>query len=466
MGKEMNDELYQAIQEFMQSYIDMQDNMRSQKVINVAYDKTIEKLRNMGFPKERRPVKEVVDEMIKDVYSHQALMQHPRCYAFIPSPASPLSWLGDMMTSAYNPHAGSWLQSSSASCMEQEVIKWLCHQADYPNTAGGLFVSGGSMANLTALIAARNAKLSENEYGNGVIYVSEQTHSSVGKGLKMIGFRADQITKIPCDDNYRMEIRSLERAVSEDRKAGRIPFAVVATAGTTNTGSIDPINDIANLCEKENLWLHVDGAYGASVLVSDKFKHLLHGISRADSISWDAHKWLMQTYSCSAVLLRNKRHLTDSFSTKPEYLKDAAIENEQVNFWDLGPELTRPARSLKLWVTMQVLGTQALGEMVEHGVKLAQWAEDEIKKHENWEIVSPAQLAIVNFRYAPPGFTGNELDTINQRISQKMTDDGFASVLTTNLHGKTTLRICAIHPDATEEDIRKTVQLLVHFGKA
>jgi glutamate/tyrosine decarboxylase-like PLP-dependent enzyme len=320
------------------------------------------------------------------------------------------------------------------------------------------------MANLAALTAARNAKLSENQYGDGVAYVSVQTHVSAAKGLRIIGFRGDQIRKIPCDNNYRMITSSLEKAILDDQAAGKIPFAVVASAGTTNTGSIDPMNDIANICEKHNLWLHVDGAYGASILVSQKYKYLLDGVCRSDSISWDAHKWLMQTYSCSALLVRNKQYLINGFSANPEYYKDATATDNEINYWEFGPEMTRPARSLKLWITLQALGTEAIGQMVEYGVQLGEWAENEIKKHENWEIISPAQLGIINFRYAPPSFTDEQLDALNTQISNAIVKDGFAFVLTTILDGKTVLRIIAIHPDTTKEDIRNTVQLLAKYA--
>ncbi len=466
MNQEPNQQLGEIIEQFIHSYMAENNNIRSQKVINTADEDTIAHLRGIGFPKKGRPIKEVVNEMRKNVYPYQTFMQHPRFFALVPSPMSLYSWLGDIMTSAYNTHAGSWMLSSSASLLEGEVIRWMCDKAGYPDTAGGLFLSGGSLSNLTALAAARNAKLSEQEYAIGTAYVSDQTHSSVAKGLRILGFRSDQIRKIPSDKNFRMDVSALEKKVIEDQTAGMKPFAIIATAGTTNTGSIDPLNEIADLCEKHNIWLHVDGAYGASILASSKYKSLLSGISRSDSITWDAHKWLMQTYSCSVVLAKENQQLRNCFSTHPEYLKDAETNEEHINYWDLGPELTRPARSLKLWVTLQALGTDAVGEAIEHGVQLAEWAEDEIKKHNHWEIVSPAQLAIVNFRYAPAGLSEQELDSLNKKISKEMVTNGYASVFTTQLNGKTVLRICAIHPDTTEHEIRNTIQLLSNIARS
>lgn len=212
MNQEPNQQLGEIIEQFIHSYIAENNNIRSRKVINTADEDTIAHLREIGFPKKGRPIQEVVDEMRKNVYPHQTFMQHPRFFALVPGPMSLYSWLGDIMTSAYNTHAGSWMLSSSASLLEGEVIRWMCDQAGYPNTAGGLFLSGGSLSNLTALAAARNARLSEQEYAIGTAYVSDQTHSSVAKGLRILGFRGDQIRKIPSDKNFRMDVSALEKS--------------------------------------------------------------------------------------------------------------------------------------------------------------------------------------------------------------------------------------------------------------
>ncbi len=464
MNENENEELYQSVQKIAEAYLSSYANVRSQKAVTVADDTTIQKLRSVGFPKQGRPLNAVIDEMIETVYANQAIMQHPRFFAFVPSPASPLSWVGDVLTNSYNPHAGTWLESSSASCLEQETIKWLCQQAGYPKTSGGLFVSGGSIANLTALVAARHAKLTEDEYADGVAYLSEQTHFSAAKALRIMGLHSKQIRIIPCDDQFRMDTKHLEKEISQDIEAGRKPFLVAATAGTTNAGCIDPLHQIADICERYKLWFHVDGAYGASVLVSKEYRHLLDGISRADSITWDAHKWLFQTYGCSVALFKDRNHLVECFSSNPEYLKDAVAEDGEINYWEWGIELTRPARSLKLWLTLQTLGTEKLSDMVTKGLKLAERAEDMIQEQPDWEIVTPAQLAVVNFRYAPKGFSVQQCDDLNARISHKMVEDGFACVLTTNLKGRTVLRICSIHPETTEDDMRNTVELLDRYA--
>ena len=460
------EEIRQAVQTIADAYLSMYETMRDQKTVTIADDTVIQKLRKMGFPRQGRPLDNVVGEMLEDVCTNQALLQHPRFFAFVPSPASPLSWVGDVLTDAYNPHGGTWMESSAASCLEQETIEWLCQQAGYPQTAGGLLVSGGSIANLTALAAARHAMLAETEYSSGVAYLSEQAHFSILKALRIMGLTKEQIHMIPCDDSLRMDVLQLEQAILQDKKAGKKPFLVVATAGTTNTGCIDPLSRIADICQIHRLWFHVDGAYGASALISKKYRYLLEDVARADSLVWDAHKWLFQTYACSTVLFRDRKHLAGFYSSDPEYLRDAAAENGEINYWEWGIELTRPARSLKLWLTLQTLGTDQISDMVTHGIDLAQQAESMLRNQPEWEVVTPAQLAIVNFRYAPQGLSPQQQDELNTAISQRMMEDGFACVLTTQLKGRTVLRICSIHPETTEDDIRHTIQRMDQYARA
>lgn len=448
------------MKEFVDTVFSFYNNIKDQEVCRMADEQSIEKIRKQSIPQQGRPVEEVYREMLQDVYPNMSRVQHPRCFACIPSPVSLFSWMGDVMTNAFDPHAGSWLNSSGASCVEQELIRWMCSLAGYPQGSGGLFVSGGSMANLTALTTARDSKLTDSERPLAVAYVSDQTHSSIAKGLHIIGFRADQVRKVPCDSNFRMRIDKLTEAIREDLAAGRKPFCIVATAGTTNTGSIDPLEQIAQICQEHNLWMHVDGAFGASILLSPRYRGQLKGIEHSDSMSWDAHKWLMQTYGCSMVLMRDRNKLLQSFSTHPEYLRDAESDGDRPNFWDFGPELTRPARGLKLWITLQVMGSEGMGHVIEHGCEMAQLAERTILRYPNWEMISHAQQGIVNFRYALPHLSEQELDRLNLQIAQEINATGYAQILTTELTGKRVLRMCILNPETTEEDIAHTIALL------
>ncbi len=459
--KEQNREIGALLTQFVRQTVDLYNDMPAKPVCPPVKEETLKELNSMTIPAQGRPVQEVYREMIRDVYSDTRLIQHPRSFSCIPSTASLLSWMGDVMTNAYNPHASCQINAPAADLIEKKLIRWMCDLAGYPSRAGGLFVSGGSIANLTALTAARDAKLSFEDRGRPVVYLSRQTHASAAKGLLIIGFSRRQIRILPTDAEFRMDMNALRNAVLEDVKAGKRPFAVIASAGTTNTGSIDPLPEISALCREYDMWMHVDGAFGASALLSGKCRKLLAGIEASDSLSWDAHKWMLQTYGCSAVLVRDRSLLAQSFASHPEYLKDSEATEESVEFWDLGPELTRPARSLKLWITLQAEGSREMEHVIDHGCAMAELAEQLLRKAPCWEIISPARLGIVNFRLVPDAsMSAEELDRLNLEISREITGSGFAQIFTTTLDGKKVLRMCTIHPETTPEDIRGTIRRL------
>lgn len=459
--KEQNKQIGALVKDFVGHIVHFYDNLQAQPVCRSIDNDTLKSLEEMSIPKQGRPIQDVYTEMLRDVYSNTLLAQHPRSFSCIPSTASLLSWLGDVMTNAYNPHASCQINAPAADLIEKKLIRFMCDLAGYPKESGGLFVSGGSIANLTALTAARDTKLTYNERNKAVIYVSDQTHASVTKGLLIIGFCKDQIRTIPTDNSFCMDISALRAAIKNDIESSKKPFAVIASAGTTNTGSVDPLTEISVVCREHDMWLHVDGAFGASVLLSEKYRKNLSGIELSDSLSWDAHKWLLQTYGCSVVLVRNQSALVHSFAAHPEYLKDAETTTGSIEFWDLGVELTRPARSLKLWLTLQATGSNEISRIIEHGCAMAELAEKIICENSDWEIISPAQLGIVNFRYVSNREASEtDLDAVNQDISKEITESGFAQIFTTELRGKKVLRMCTINPETTEKDIYDTIERL------
>lgn len=454
----------QVIEEFVSDFIEYSHNLPDQRVVNEVDQERFDLIKNTNIPKKGRLVKDVVDEMINDVYYYGHNPSHPRYFGFVPSNVSLLSWLGDILTAAFNRHAGSLANFPVGCNVENQVIEWLCQQAGYDKKAGGLFVSGGSMANMSALTIARDKILDEDSWHLGVAYVSGQTHSSVAKGLRIIGISNQRIRKVPVNKDYQMDVVALKEMIEADKQKGLLPFVVVASAGTTNTGSIDPFKEIAKICQEYQIWMHVDGAFGASVLLSNTYRHLLSGIELADSISWDGHKWLFQTYGCGMVLVKEKRDMANAFHVHPEYLKDLETGDEDaLNPWDLGIELTRPARGLKLWVTLQTFGSDAISDAIDHGIHLARLAQRELEKISDVEIVSPAQLAMINFRFNPNDYNEKQKDDLNQLISKKIIDSGYAGVFTTELNGKKVLRICCINPKTSYEDMCNTVKLLNQF---
>ena len=272
-------------------------------------------------PDQAVPADEILACMERDVLSNIMNVCHPRFFAFVPSPSNFVSVMGDALAAGFNVFNGSWLGGSGPAAMELAVIAWFRGWCGFPEGAGGLFVSGGSMANLTALVAARHTQLNDHVEG-AVIYYSDQTHSSIDRALRVIGFSSEQIRRIPSDREFRLPMSAIAKAIREDRNAGLRPFAVIANAGTTNTGAIDPLREVATLCRAESLWMHVDGAYGAAAVISERGRKLLEGIELADSLSFDPHKWLFQTIECGCVLLRDAAKLKATYRIMPEYLAD------------------------------------------------------------------------------------------------------------------------------------------------
>ena len=282
-------QLETEIKHFVHNFCLDKHNIHTQQVIWNMPDGQMEKVKALEISRDGRPAKEVVEEMMKEVYQYRGDSNHPRFFGFVPGPASSISWLGDIMTSAYNIHAGGSKLAPKVNCIEQKLLKWLCEQAGFGKQSGGVFVSGGSMANITALTAARDNKLDDQTLHLGVAYISDQTHSSVAKGLRIIGIPNTRIRIIPSRSDFTINTELLEEQILKDKKDGLIPFVIIGTAGTTNTGSIDPFKTLSEISGKYNMWFHIDGAYGASVLLSPKYKHVLDGTQLADSISWDAH---------------------------------------------------------------------------------------------------------------------------------------------------------------------------------
>lgn len=450
------DALSSSIQALVQRLLVTAHNVDQDTIVNIAQSTDLPLLKTLSAPGPSHTVEQAIEDAFK-IFDFRARVNHPKFLAFVPGPASPISWLGDVISSAFNTFAGSKIQGSGAATVEKELTQWLASKAGLPDTVGGIFVSGGSMANLTAMALARDNFLPSGSESLGVAYLSDQTHYSVAKGLRTLGFKNNQIRLVPSNSNFQMDTSQLVSVIQVDRAAGLIPFVVVGTCGTTNTGSVDPMAEIADICGKEKLWFHVDGAYGATGALSKTRSGIVDGLGLADSISWDAHKWLFQTYACSVLLVKDQKNLATSFNNDGDYLRDAFDDDSIPNFWNYGIELTRPARAMKLWFTLRVLGVDALGRMIDQGFLQAERAEEELRKLENWEIISSASLAILTFRYVPPGKTDAELDDLNRAISQRLMAKNIATILTTKLRGKTVLRICSISPYLTVQGMADLV---------
>ena len=409
------------------------------------------------LPESGRDPGAVLDRVMEHVFTNMCHVDHPRFFAFVPSPGNFVGAMADALASGLNPFVGTWLAGSGPAEIELVTLDWLREMCGLPETAGGLFVSGGSMANLTALAVARERKLGD-EIARGTVYFSDQTHSSVDRALAVLGFRPRQLRRLASDENYRLPPDALRDAVEQDRAAGSIPFCVIANAGTTNTGAVDPLPELARFCTGQGLWLHADGAYGAASMLSPRGRAALAGIEQVDSLSLDPHKWLFQPFECGCVILRDRNLLRDTFRILPDYLRDAHHLREEVNFCDYGIQLTRGFRALKLWISFQVFGAAAFRSAIDRGFELAEMADERLRESGRWEILSPAQMAIVAFRHVGD-------DALNSRLAADLKTSGYAFLSTTTLRGRTALRLCTINPRTTAEDVRGTIDRLERLMK-
>ena len=408
------------------------------------------------IPETGRPAGEVLDRVARDVFSHVKYLTHPRFFPFIASPSNFVSVMADALAAGFNTFAGTWYGGAAAAEIEMVVIDWLRAEFGMPEGAGGLFTSGGSAANLIGLAAARQAKL-DNATAGAMIYASDQTHTAIERSLKILGFAPEQYRKLATDDGLRLDMEALKTAVAEDRAAGRRPFCVVATPGTINSGAIDPLNDLADFCAEQGLWLHADGAFGAGAAFCGRGKRLLDGLGRVDSLSFDPHKWLFQPLEMGCAMLREPRYLRLAFDVRPEYLRDVFRDEEEVNFCDYGFQLTRSFRALKLWMSLQVFGREAFAAAVEHGFQLAEYAEKILRAMPGWAIVTRAQMATITFRAEPPGLSDAAIDAHNDKIAAMIRADDFALAHTTLIRGRPVLRICMINPRTTDDDVRRSL---------
>jgi len=412
------------------------------------------------------PIK-VLDFILQEVMTKSNIVSHPKSYSFVPGPGNFISSMADALASGFNIFSGGWMASPAAAELEIVTMNWLLRMFGFPvKRGGGIFTSGGSMANLTALATARNVSCGD-DWSNAVVYLSDQAHSSNVKALRVLGFKKEQIRIIPTDSSFKFSVNKLKNAVAKDKLEGLHPFCLIASAGTTNTGSVDPLDELAQLCEQENLWFHIDAAYGGAAILTTEGKKNLKGIEKADSLTVDPHKWFYQPYEIGCLLVRDHRWLSGTFTEKPEYLKDIEGNKSEINFYDHGIELTRRFRALKFYMSVKTFGLEAFKSAVAYNIALAEEVEAYLRSSKVWEVVSPATLAIINFRYHPLGLehTESELDTLNQQISEQITASREALLVTTILNGQIVLRMCLINPRTAIEDVLATLNQCELIGK-
>lgn len=388
-------------------------------------------------------------------------VNHPRFHAYIPCPSSFAGALGEMLAAGTNPFVGSWLGGSTVSALELTVLRWIAELLGYEPSAGGILTSGGSMANLVGLATART-KFGRDVLQRGVLYVSREGHASVNKAASILGFSGESIRTIGVDDSCRMKVEELATTVNEDRQRGLLPFFVCANAGTTNTGAIDPLPEIADFCENANLWLHVDAAYGGFAAITPAGRPLLTGMDRADSLTLDPHKWLYCPMGVGCALVRDPLLLERAFSAEGEYLKD--LPDDEVNFLNRGPELSRPGRVLSVWMLLRSTGRTLLAEQIKQDMQLARLAAELLREDNRLEVDEPV-LSVVTFRHRlRDGESEESRSARDTELMESTLADGQIMLSTTLLGGQNTLRMVVMNHRTTERDVRLSVERIRRFA--
>ena len=446
-----------------EALIDRIDGLSGERAWDGEFREALERALAAPPPERGRSAEDVLEQVLRDVLPYAARLDHPRFFGFVPSAPTWPGVVADYLAAGFNINSCTWLVSSGTGQLELIVVDWMRGWIGYPETAGGLLTSGGSAASVEALVAAREAA---GHPERPSVYMSDQSHSALKRAALVAGVRREHIRLVPSGDDFRMDLAELRRRVAEDRANGLRPIAVCANAGSTSTGSIDPLVPMSDFCQREDVWLHVDAAYGGFSLVTQTGKELLEGIERADSVGIDAHKWFFQPYEVGALMVKNVQHLEDAFGIGNDVLQDTVWGTNHPNFANRGQQLSRAARALKIWMSVQTFGMARFRKAVQGGLDLARRAQAYVEASPMLELMAPVSLGIVCFRVNPGDGRGEEsLHEVNQKVLASVFWDELAFFSSTSLHGAFSLRMCIVNHTTTWDDVRLTLDLVVRLGR-
>jgi glutamate/tyrosine decarboxylase-like PLP-dependent enzyme len=434
-----------------------------------------------GLPRHGVSADALLVEAAQLLFDHSLHNGHPRFQGYITSSASPLGALADLLASAVNPNLGKWDIAPVACEIESQTVRWLAELIDYPTSCSGLMVSGGNMANLHGFMAARKAKMPWNVRTSGVcggaqpttVYASRETHTWIEKAADTSGLGTDAIRWIATDDQLRIDVEALARQIAEDRAAGCIPLLAVGTAGNVSTGAVDPLIQLADLCETENLWFHVDGAYGAPAAALPEASAELQALKRADSVALDPHKWLYSPLEAGCTLVRDPAALEDAFSFQPAYYHfvDGAVEEPGQNYYELGFQNSRRFRALKVWLGLRHLGREGYTQLIREDIALAERLYERIAAQPELEPLT-RHLSITTFRYVPDGVSpeasGVEeyLNQLNQTLLDELQRGGEFFVSNALIAGRYALRSCIVNFRTSDRDVDAMPEVIARVGRS
>lgn len=412
----------------------------------------------IDFPEEERPLEETLAFLDRWVDRPGIATASPRFMGYVPGGGLFHAAIGDFLAAASNKYAGFAPAAPGAVRLENAMVGWLAEAIGFPAGSAGTLTSGGSLANLTALVAAREAK---DEEGGGAVYLSATAHHCIDKALRIAGRARAPRRRIATDDRHRMRADALAEALERDRADGIRPWLVVASAGTVDTGAVDPLDDIADLCGRHGAWFHVDGAYGGLFRLCEEGRQALRGIERADTVALDPHKTLFLPYGTGAVVARDGRVLLDAFSASADYIQPFGDGDVGPSPGDLSPELTRHFRALRLWLPLRLAGVGAFRAAQSEKIALARYFHRRLSEEPGWETGAAPDLSITAFRYRPER---GEADEFNRRLLRRLQDEGRVFLSGTRIGGADWLR-CAILSFRTHlEHVDETLEALVRLA--
>ncbi len=415
------------------------------------------------LPEIGRPASELFDFLFQEVIPKSFNTAGPGYLAYIPGGGLFHSAVADLVANAVNKYVGVWAAAPGLAQLEANVVGWFCDIIGYPTTARGFLTSGGSLATFSAVVTARRERLPEN-FLSGILYASDQAHHSVQKAALLAGFPLQNVRAIPSDAKFRLQVDALVQVIAADRKAGLVPFLIVGNAGTTNTGAVDDLSALADLAQQENLWLHVDAAYGGFFMLTAQGRERMAGIERADSVTLDPHKGLFLPFGTGSLVVRDGAALKRAHSVQAHYLPATQDDADLINFYELSPELSRDFRGLRVWLPLKMHGLGPFRQALEEKLALTRWATAELHSIPGIEILAEPQLSIVAFRLAPTGLDTLALNQLNQQFLQRINARKNVLLSGTMLGDRFAIRICILsfrtHRDRVQtclDDIRAAV---------
>ena len=429
----------------------------------------------MPVPAAPLPDDELFEHLRSVMFDHSVYPGHPRFMGYITGAGTVPGAVADLLASALNQNLGGWRHSPAATEIELHLTRWFASRFGLPASAGGMITSGGAMANFTCLKVARDRKAGWDVRTHGlagaqrlVIYASSEVHAVVWRAVDMLGLGTEAVRPVPVDERFRMRPEALRAVLEADRLSGLRGIAVVATAGTTSTGAIDPLSQIADIASEHGLWFHVDAAYGGAAALSDELRPLMDGIERADSIAFDPHKWLSTPHSGGCALLRDLAHAYESFHYGASYtVEDRERTGSTFDFGSHGPQWSRGFAALKIWVSLLAHGSDAYGRRIAHDAELARYMGGLVAEHPELELATPVSLSICCFRYVPAedGLDDRYLDRLNERIMTEVQVGGDAYLSNAILRGRFLLRACIVNFRTEASDVDALVETVVDVGR-